>query len=394
MQLCQAKGFVCEFCGNDKDIIFPFELNKCERCEGEPPLVVGGLSAARSSPTPSWKDWKFPVPRRLARVLSQDRREGEGGEEEEEKKEEAGHEEEEDSDEGGKGKTGSSLSLAKKVEVEEQLEEEREESGEEVEGGPETDEPKKETIAKLFKSFTPAKLMHAFSTEKKDSEKEMEGEGVMEREKEDGRIEGGRKKGAEKEKDKRNLLKKLASRGFSKSLPEQWDDKLMSKQGASAPDEATEREGDDEITVSGGLSEQSSDAKIDDALEGELETIVGKDPDAQGKPELKDETKSRSVKLFKPGKIFGLFTNIRRAEEKVEEVAQSACDVKEEKLEEREADAAVNWRSRKTRKARRVSKGRRRKERGGGGGGQVGEEEGRNESPVLVPSDFSQRDSE
>ncbi|XP_064865001.1 run domain Beclin-1-interacting and cysteine-rich domain-containing protein isoform X2 [Oncorhynchus nerka] len=31
--LCQAKGFVCEFCGNDKDIIFPFELNKCTRCE-------------------------------------------------------------------------------------------------------------------------------------------------------------------------------------------------------------------------------------------------------------------------------------------------------------------------------------------------------------------------
>ncbi|XP_047666250.1 run domain Beclin-1-interacting and cysteine-rich domain-containing protein isoform X3 [Tachysurus fulvidraco] len=31
--LCQAKGFVCEFCGNGKDIIFPFELNKCRRCE-------------------------------------------------------------------------------------------------------------------------------------------------------------------------------------------------------------------------------------------------------------------------------------------------------------------------------------------------------------------------
>ncbi|KAF7703160.1 run domain Beclin-1-interacting and cysteine-rich domain-containing protein [Silurus meridionalis] len=31
--LCQAKGFVCEFCGNDKDIIFPFELNKCRRCD-------------------------------------------------------------------------------------------------------------------------------------------------------------------------------------------------------------------------------------------------------------------------------------------------------------------------------------------------------------------------
>uniref|UniRef100_A0A8C1YFN7 Rubicon Homology domain-containing protein n=1 Tax=Cyprinus carpio TaxID=7962 RepID=A0A8C1YFN7_CYPCA len=34
--LCQAKGFICEFCGNDKDIIFPYELIKCLRCEGEP----------------------------------------------------------------------------------------------------------------------------------------------------------------------------------------------------------------------------------------------------------------------------------------------------------------------------------------------------------------------
>ncbi|KAI4901555.1 hypothetical protein NFI96_000327 [Prochilodus magdalenae] len=33
VKLCQAKGFVCEFCGNDKDIIFPYELNKCQRCE-------------------------------------------------------------------------------------------------------------------------------------------------------------------------------------------------------------------------------------------------------------------------------------------------------------------------------------------------------------------------
>ncbi|KAM6963054.1 run domain Beclin-1-interacting and cysteine-rich domain-containing protein [Aplochiton taeniatus] len=31
--LCQAKGWVCELCGNDKDIIFPFELNKSQRCE-------------------------------------------------------------------------------------------------------------------------------------------------------------------------------------------------------------------------------------------------------------------------------------------------------------------------------------------------------------------------
>ncbi|XP_030071923.1 run domain Beclin-1-interacting and cysteine-rich domain-containing protein isoform X2 [Microcaecilia unicolor] len=30
--LCQAKGFICEFC-QDEEIIFPFELNKCRRCE-------------------------------------------------------------------------------------------------------------------------------------------------------------------------------------------------------------------------------------------------------------------------------------------------------------------------------------------------------------------------
>ncbi|OCT78549.1 hypothetical protein XELAEV_18029639mg [Xenopus laevis] len=31
--LCQAKGFICEFCQNEDDVIFPFELHKCRRCE-------------------------------------------------------------------------------------------------------------------------------------------------------------------------------------------------------------------------------------------------------------------------------------------------------------------------------------------------------------------------
>uniref|UniRef100_A0A3Q3NFX9 Rubicon Homology domain-containing protein n=1 Tax=Labrus bergylta TaxID=56723 RepID=A0A3Q3NFX9_9LABR len=84
--LCQAKGFVCEFCGNDKDIIFPFQLNKCQRCEGEPSLLVAGLGGSRApSPRPAiqltWRDWKISKPRRLARLLSLDRKEGEGGEE-------------------------------------------------------------------------------------------------------------------------------------------------------------------------------------------------------------------------------------------------------------------------------------------------------------------------
>ncbi|XP_076974150.1 run domain Beclin-1-interacting and cysteine-rich domain-containing protein isoform X3 [Tamandua tetradactyla] len=31
--LCQAKGFICEFCQNEDDVIFPFELYKCRTCE-------------------------------------------------------------------------------------------------------------------------------------------------------------------------------------------------------------------------------------------------------------------------------------------------------------------------------------------------------------------------
>ncbi|XP_074860818.1 run domain Beclin-1-interacting and cysteine-rich domain-containing protein isoform X2 [Carettochelys insculpta] len=31
--LCQAKGFICEFCQEEEDIIFPFQLYKCRTCE-------------------------------------------------------------------------------------------------------------------------------------------------------------------------------------------------------------------------------------------------------------------------------------------------------------------------------------------------------------------------
>ncbi|XP_022098659.1 run domain Beclin-1-interacting and cysteine-rich domain-containing protein-like isoform X2 [Acanthaster planci] len=33
-QLCQAKGFICELCSNDQDIIFPFQLLKTYQCQG------------------------------------------------------------------------------------------------------------------------------------------------------------------------------------------------------------------------------------------------------------------------------------------------------------------------------------------------------------------------
>ncbi|XP_071949321.1 run domain Beclin-1-interacting and cysteine-rich domain-containing protein-like [Antedon mediterranea] len=32
-QLCQARGFICELCNNESDIIFPFELNKTHQCQ-------------------------------------------------------------------------------------------------------------------------------------------------------------------------------------------------------------------------------------------------------------------------------------------------------------------------------------------------------------------------
>lgn len=74
---------MCEFCGNEKDIIFPFQLHKCQRCEGEHAVLGAGLGGPRSPlPRPSiphaWRDWK---PRRLSNILLRDMREGEGGEE-------------------------------------------------------------------------------------------------------------------------------------------------------------------------------------------------------------------------------------------------------------------------------------------------------------------------
>uniref|UniRef100_A0A8C7NEU5 Rubicon autophagy regulator n=1 Tax=Oncorhynchus mykiss TaxID=8022 RepID=A0A8C7NEU5_ONCMY len=53
--LCQAKGFVCEFCSNDKDIIFPFELNKCTRCEDH--LARAAQQSVTHEALFSHRDW-------------------------------------------------------------------------------------------------------------------------------------------------------------------------------------------------------------------------------------------------------------------------------------------------------------------------------------------------
>ena len=33
--LCHAKGFICEICMNEKEIIFPFDLETTSVCQGE-----------------------------------------------------------------------------------------------------------------------------------------------------------------------------------------------------------------------------------------------------------------------------------------------------------------------------------------------------------------------
>ena len=34
VQLCLAKGFICEYCKDGKDVIFPFMLNRVVQCLG------------------------------------------------------------------------------------------------------------------------------------------------------------------------------------------------------------------------------------------------------------------------------------------------------------------------------------------------------------------------
>ncbi|KAJ8278588.1 hypothetical protein GJAV_G00089220 [Gymnothorax javanicus] len=78
-QQCMTSAVVCEFCGSKRKIVFPLELKKCQHCENELPLVTGGPLSVGTALAHSWKDWRFPLPGRLAKSCSQERRGGEGG---------------------------------------------------------------------------------------------------------------------------------------------------------------------------------------------------------------------------------------------------------------------------------------------------------------------------
>lgn len=370
-QLCQAKGFVCEFCGNDKDIIFPFQLSKCQRCEGEPSLLVAGLGGSRApSPRPSipltWRDWKISKPRRLAWVLSKDRREGEGGEE--------------DLD----------LDVGQRV----KSEEERGDAAEEKQGR-----------GGISHASTPGKLVKAFFWNKDNEEEQEMTEGTeSEREEETkcdkGGEEGGngqrrkvysKQRAMSKEKgdgharrEKVNLLKVLHIDRLKKSV----------SKGDRRDSDSESMESQDEIgqerkhlwkvsrlaTFTKGFSkrEMEDEAKTEVKEEEErlLEKVIGTQEEGKARREAEDNNeisdkgqtaetekpgaenveKFTLVKLLKPLQLSAVFS---RGKSKGEEDSGES-DGKREMVTGKEEPAIINqntWRSRKTRRARRVTRG-------------------------------------
>lgn len=410
-QLCQAKGFVCEFCGNDKDIVFPFQLNKCQRCEGEPSLLVaslGGLKAplTRPSTTLSWRDWKFPNPRRLARALSQDRREGEGGEE--------GLELEEDEERiEGIGNTESG---------------EQEEKGEAGEESGDMKEVKRERGG-IFRAFNSGRLVKALSRSKGNEEDETiegkEAEKVKETElQKEGEGRGtGRCGEVDYHKDekselssnehsrreKRNLLKALhidritkniykrdrtnsatsdsETWGSVESLDEVGKDRKGSRKvsgfgrlakGFLKREEESGGEGKTELKeeeCDKGLFEKGENTEGERKVKaGENNEMPGKDTEKVRELAVTGKTESGTVKaeklpgmgLFKHPKLSNIFSRERDKREEDtggERQGTGEVDTEGEGQDEPESETQNKWRARKTRKARRVSKGRKMGER-------------------------------
>lgn len=350
-QLCQAKGFVCEFCGNDKDIIFPFQLNKCQRCEGEPSLLVAGLGGIRA-PSPrhsislTWRDWKISKPRRLALVLSQDRKEGEGGEEDLEP------------DVGQRGKSD-------------------EEGGDMAEG-------KREKEG--FHASTPGKPVKKFPWNK-GSEEEQEMTGGTESETEEEKVYS-KQKARRKEsgdghakRDKVNLLKALhidrLKRGISKGDRRESDSESVESQDEVAYERKHLWKVSQLLTFSKGFSKRETEDGVKTGVKEEEERLLKKvtQEEAKGaedsdeisdkgqtaeiqKPGAENVDKFKFVKLLKPQQLSAAFS---RGKSKGEADRSVDSDSKREMVTEKEEPAALtqnSWRGRKTRRARRITRGR------------------------------------
>lgn len=304
LQLCQAKGFVCEFCGNEKDIIFPFQLHKCQRCEGEHVPLGAGLAGSRGPlPRPSisltWRDWKIPNARRLSNVLSRDMREGEGGERlqgvthgakgvEEEEEQEGREEHQKGGDEGGGGNHRKGHSR----------------------GGPTLGEPPVRREANLLKMLHLGRLKKRFSRGESESE----------------RVESQEEAAQEK---KKHLWSVSRLKVFSRSLPTR-DREDGGNRGAEEEEEEEE--------------------------EAEGSEAVDKTPET----ERPSAEKLSVLRRFGAQKVAAVLSRGRTVQE--DEVDRNGESDGETGGAAEQAGATIvtrkTWRGRNTRRARRISRGR------------------------------------
>lgn len=339
-QLCQAKGFVCEFCGNEKDIIFPFQLNMCQRCEGEHSLLEAGLGGSRNPfPRPSisltWGDWNISKPRRLEKLLSQDRREGEGGEEAlDERKSlqvfQVGKPMEDftwnEGDEGEQEVTGGTESEQK---AEKKCDKEEAGGGghhRRVYSKLRAMRGERRERVNLFKALHMDKLKKSISKADSDSESTESQDEI----------------GQERRKPSR-IVSKLA--GFTKSLVKRESEdegKTEVKDGEGGVEKRTETQ-EEGKTI---RQAEDSDEVSDKGNTGET-----------GKSSERTVHKFPLLRLLNPHQLSAVLSKGRSEEEEQEEDRSGENDVKQD-TEEATVITRKTWRGRVTRRARRITRSR------------------------------------
>ena len=364
-QLCQAKGFVCEFCGNDKDIIFPFQLNKCQRCEGEPSLLVAGLGGSRA-PTPrtpfiplTWRDWKISNPRRLAKALSRDRREGEGGEEGLDTELYRGE------------KRGEREKREKTREVSRDMVEERQEGVKLVNVfyGGKGDEEEQEMTGGTSETEEEGEEIGIKQEEVSSKEK------VKAQEGRDGQV----------RKEKVNFLKVLHLDRLKKRISKGDSESETCSSTESLDEVGQETKG--QWKLSGLFSrpkvfskretecEEKTEIKVEESENRLLEKQAGTEEKAKSKRETDEGNEKQNkgeikgagtekqekftiMKLLKPHQLSAVFFRGKIREEDKSEGGDEKREVETEEDQKLSTITQTNWRGRKTRKARRVSRGR------------------------------------
>lgn len=360
-QLCQAKGFVCEFCGNDKDIVFPFHLSKCQRCEGEPSLLVAGLGGARPfshlSVQFTWPDWKIPKPRSLAKALAMGMKEGVGGEED--------------------------LGMR----VDEVWSGEQKEQEEVRQALRDTAQVRHEKGG-LFQGFTAGKLVKAFSRNRLNEEEQVMTRGGDSERKEQmehddngsvgqhGGVESSEgEQSKEKEarhtrKEKMNFLKVFQMDRLKKSIlkgDKRDSDREIGSSVESLNEIGKEGKGGGKASVLGSRVKGSSETDVEDERKPEVKEEDGKKDGAQAGRTGKTESVADKHPVMRL-ESHQLTTDVSRGRSKEKEESSGSGESdggrnpEEEGQEESGIVTRSNWRKLKTRKGRRITRGRKMRE--------------------------------